>query len=240
MDSSTALRWPRPRASRFRRAAAPECGRCRDRAVVPGPRAAAQPHPAAERDPHRHRPPRRPADHRGRRQPRDAGRGAAAGDGAVPRPAQREPERARRPGPDGVWVSVARIARRSTAPVTIWDTSGARLPRLTQHECGRLLAAGLLRLLWGILDSPPGAAADSELHLLRTRVPEAEWLLQHAIDVLVTERHLPPAEPPRPRQAGVVAGQGSGTAPSRWPCSTSTRTRWPSSSNCSTSRWTTT
>ena len=32
------------------------------------------------------------------------------------------------PGPDGVWVPVARIARRSTAPVTIWDTSGARLP----------------------------------------------------------------------------------------------------------------
>ena len=113
------------------------------------------------------------------------------------------------PGPDEVWVPVARIARRSTAPVTIWDTSGARLPRLTQHECGRLLAAGLFRLLWGILDSLPGAAADSELHLLLHRVPEAEWLLQHAIDVLVTERHPPPADPPRPRAAGVVAGQGA-------------------------------
>jgi len=113
------------------------------------------------------------------------------------------------PVPDEVWVPVARIDRRSTAPVTIWDTSGARMPRLTQQECGRLLAAGLFRLLRGILDSLPGAAADSDLHLLLHRVPEAEWLLQHAIDVLVTERHRPPAEPPRPRATGVVAGQGA-------------------------------
>jgi len=113
------------------------------------------------------------------------------------------------PVPDEVWVPVARIDRRSTAPVTIWDTSGARMPRLTQQECGRLLAAGLFRLLRGILDSLPGAAADSDLHLLLHRVPEAEWLLQYAIDVLVTERHRPPAEPPRPRATGVVAGQGA-------------------------------
>ena len=113
------------------------------------------------------------------------------------------------PVPDEVWVPVARIDRRSTAPVTIWDTSGARMPRLTQQECGRLLAAGLFRLLRGILDSLPGAAADSDLHLLLHRVPEAEWLLQHAIDVLVTERHRPPAAPPRPRATGAVAGQGA-------------------------------
>jgi hypothetical protein len=112
------------------------------------------------------------------------------------------------PGRDEVWVPVARIARRSTAPVTIWDTSGARLPRLTEHETGRLLAAGLFRLLRGILDSLPGAS-DAELHLLLHRVPEAEWLLQHAIDVLVTERHPPPADPARHRAAGVVDGQGA-------------------------------
>ncbi len=110
---------------------------------------------------------------------------------------------------DRVWVPVARIARRSTAPVVIWDPTGARLPRLTQNECGRLLAAGLFRLLHGILDSLPGTTTDSELHLLLHRVPEAEWLLQHAIDVLVTERHRPPAESPRPRVEGVVAGQGA-------------------------------
>jgi hypothetical protein len=104
---------------------------------------------------------------------------------------------------------VARIARRSTAPVVIWDPTGARLPRLTQSECGRLLASGLFRLLHGILDSLPGTTTDSELHLLLHRVPEAEWLLQHAIDVLVTERHRPPADLPRPRAEGVVAGQGA-------------------------------
>jgi hypothetical protein len=122
---------------------------------------------------------------------------------------------ASRPGNDGdqssdeVWVPVARVARRSTAPVIIWDPSGARLPRLTQNECGRLLAAGLFRLLRGILDSLPGTTTDSELHLLLHRVPEAEWLLQHAIEILVTERLRPSAGPPRPREAGVVAGQGA-------------------------------
>jgi len=110
-------------------------------------------------------------------------------------------------GSDEIWVPVARIARRSTAPVVIWNPGGARLPRLTQNECGRLLAAGLFRLLRGILDSLPGT--DPELHLLLHRVPEAEWLLQHAIDVLVTERHRPPAGRPPASGAGVVAGQGA-------------------------------
>lgn len=112
-------------------------------------------------------------------------------------------------GFDEVWVPVARVARRSTAPVVIWDPAGARLPRLTQNECGRLLAAGLFRLLRGILDSLPGTTTDSELHLLLHRVPEAEWLLQQAIDILVTERHRPHAGPDRPREAGVVSGQGA-------------------------------
>jgi hypothetical protein len=112
-------------------------------------------------------------------------------------------------GADRVWVPVARISRRSTAPVVIWDTSGARLPRLTQHECSRLLAAGLFHLLRGILDSLPGATPGSELHLLLHRVPESEWLLQHAIDVLLTERHQPVAASPRPVGGGMVEGQGA-------------------------------
>jgi hypothetical protein len=109
---------------------------------------------------------------------------------------------------DKVWVPVARIARRSTAPVQIWDPTGARLPRLTQNEAGRLLAAGMFRLLRGILDSLPGTTSDSELHLLLHRVPEAEWLLQHAIDILLTERHRPPGPYP-PQEAGLVPGQGA-------------------------------
>jgi hypothetical protein len=92
--------------------------------------------------------------------------------------------------------------------VFVWDPSGARLPRLTQNECGRLLAAGMFRLLRGILDSLPGTTTDSELHLLLHRVPEAEWLLQHAIDILLTERHRPPSAS-RPQGAGLVAGQGA-------------------------------
>jgi hypothetical protein len=136
---------------------------------------------------------------------------------------------------DRVWVPVARIARRSTVPVVIWDPTGARLPRLTQSECGRLLASGLFRLLHGILDSLPGTTTDSELHLLLHRVPEAEWLVQHAIDVLVTERRRPPSESPRPRAEGVVAGQGARYRPSHWRCWTSTSMCSPSSSSCWTS-----
>ena len=129
--------------------------------------------------------------------------------------ASRDLRGAGRPGGDGdrrsdeVWVPVARVDRRSSAPVMIWDPSGARLPRLTQNESGRLLAAGLFCLLRGILDSLPGTTTDSELHLLLHRVPEAEWLLQHAVDVMVTERHRPPAGASREPAAGVVAGQGA-------------------------------
>ena len=46
-------------------------------------------------------------------------------------------------GPDEVWVPVARIARRSTAPVTIWDTSGAR--RCPSSSIARLTSTSVVR-----------------------------------------------------------------------------------------------
>ena len=114
------------------------------------------------------------------------------------------------PGPDEVWVPVARIARRSAAPVTIGTPAAPACPGSAQHECRPALAAGLFRRC----PREPGRPARRRRPTPNCvccchRVPGADGCAAHAIDVLVTERHPPPAEPPRPRAAGVVAGQGA-------------------------------
>jgi len=117
------------------------------------------------------------------------------------------PEDGRRVDP--IWVPVARISRQSAAPVEVRDAAGARLPRLTQYEASRLLASGLFRLLRGILDSLPAATPGSDLHRFLHRAHESEWLVQQAIDILMTERHRPESVLPRPPAKGVVEGQGA-------------------------------
>ncbi|MCU1653867.1 MAG: hypothetical protein JWQ60_5016 [Pseudonocardia sp.] len=110
---------------------------------------------------------------------------------------------------DRIWVPVARISRQSAAPVEVFDAAGSRLPRLTQYEASRLLASGLFRLLRGILDSLPSATPESDLHRFLHRAHESEWLVQHAIDILMTERHRPEAVLPRLTSEGVLEGQGA-------------------------------
>lgn len=94
-----------------------------------------------------------------------------------------------------VWVPVARLSRTSVGPVEVHDSSGSRLPRLTQYETSRLIASGLYRLLRGILVSIPEARdADSELCKLLFRVHEPRWLLQSAILTVLTEGSKPQTE----------------------------------------------
>jgi hypothetical protein len=106
-------------------------------------------------------------------------------------------------------VPVARIDRQSAAPIEVTGAGGVKLPRLTQFEASRLLASGLFRVLHGILDSQPSATPGSDLHRFLNRAHEAEWLVQHAIDILLTERHRPEAAVPRAAGPGVLEGQGA-------------------------------
>ncbi len=113
-------------------------------------------------------------------------------------------------GVDGVlWVPVARLSRSSAAPVDIRDAGGVRLPHLTQHESSTQLAAGLYRLLRGILDTLPDASGDTDLARLLHQAPESEWLLQLAMRHLLTERRSPDAIPDHAPRPGIVDGQGA-------------------------------
>lgn len=121
--------------------------------------------------------------------------------------------RGRGPGADraagAIWVPVARISRVSAAPVDIRDATGARLPRLTQQETSTLLASGLFRLLRGILDTLPDATNDTDLTRLLFRAHEAEWLIQLAMQRLLTERRRPEPVGRRDPLPGTVEGQGA-------------------------------
>ena len=52
-----------------------------------------------------------------------------------------------------MWVPIARILRRTAEPIDVRDSSGQKVPRLTQYETSRLLASGLYRLLRGFNQS---------------------------------------------------------------------------------------
>jgi hypothetical protein len=109
-----------------------------------------------------------------------------------------------------VWVPVSRIARRSVAPVEVRDGAGNRLPLLTQHELSRQLAAGLYRLLLGILHSHPDARGTTLLDELLTQAHEARWLVQSAMASLLTDQHRPePGELTGTSSQGTVSGQGA-------------------------------
>lgn len=108
-----------------------------------------------------------------------------------------------------VWVPVSRIARRSVAPVEVRDGAGNRLPLLTQHELSRQLAAGLYRLLLGILHSHPDARGTTLLDELLTQAHEARWLVQSAMASLLTDQHRPEAGEPTGSSQGTVSGQGA-------------------------------
>ncbi|GAA1880306.1 hypothetical protein GCM10009836_72000 [Pseudonocardia ailaonensis] len=112
-------------------------------------------------------------------------------------------------GDGAIWVPVALLPRSTAAPIDIRDATGAKVPRLTGHESGELVAAGLFRLLRGILDTLPDATGDTDLRRLLTRAHEAEWLVQLAIQRLLTERRTPLLPGRRSAPEGVVEGHGA-------------------------------
>ncbi|NLT54899.1 MAG: hypothetical protein GXX79_10105 [Actinomycetales bacterium] len=109
-----------------------------------------------------------------------------------------DPDGAGRQGAELLWVPVARVAQEWEAPIAVVSAEGARLPRLTQYETSRLLAAGLYQLLKGILSSLPESAERSDLSRLLYSEDESRWLLQSALSTLLAERHKPRTTHPRP------------------------------------------
>jgi hypothetical protein len=91
-----------------------------------------------------------------------------------------------------LWVPVARLSRANVGQVDVNDSSGRRLPRLTQYETSRLIASGLYRLLRGILTSHRDALiAETQLGQFLYRVNEPRWLIQSAILTVLTEVSRP-------------------------------------------------
>jgi hypothetical protein len=111
-------------------------------------------------------------------------------------------------GPSSIWVPVTRIPRRSVAPIDVLDSSGAKLPRLTQYETSRLLASGLYRLLRGILSSHPDARRDLPLGQFLYRLDESRWLVHAALIALLTERSGPVRELRHKPTPETVGGHG--------------------------------
>jgi hypothetical protein len=91
-----------------------------------------------------------------------------------------------------LWVPVARLSHANVGQVDVNDSSGHRLPRLTQYETTRLIASGLYRLLRGILASHRDALiAETQLGEFLYRVHEPRWLIQSAILAVLTEVSKP-------------------------------------------------
>jgi hypothetical protein len=108
-----------------------------------------------------------------------------------------------------LWVPLARLPRRDVSPVDVFDSAGQKLPRLTQHEASRLVAAGLYRLLRGILASDENAqTAKHELNTFLFQVHEPRWLIQQALLTLLTERNHPEDDFTPAAAAGTVPGYG--------------------------------
>lgn len=91
-----------------------------------------------------------------------------------------------------VWVPIARLSQTNVSPIEVRDSSGRRLPSLTQYETSRLMASGLYRLLRGILMSHPDAGdAETDLGKLLFRIHEPRWIIQSAILAVLTDMSKP-------------------------------------------------
>jgi hypothetical protein len=109
-----------------------------------------------------------------------------------------------------LWVPIARLPRNNVSAVDVYDGTGHKLPRLSQHEVSRLLASGFYLLLRGILSSDEHAhSPKKDLSRFLFSVHEPRWLVQHALITLLTERN-PPDEPfTLPSAEGTVPGYGN-------------------------------
>jgi hypothetical protein len=90
-----------------------------------------------------------------------------------------------------IWTPIARLPRQAVAPIDVRDSTGARLPRLTQLEVAMPLASGLYQLLRGTLGSIPDAQSTKSLGKFLHRVDNSRWLLQSALQALFISRSGP-------------------------------------------------
>jgi hypothetical protein len=94
-----------------------------------------------------------------------------------------------------IWVPVTRIPRTTVAPIDVLDSTGDRLPRLTQYETARLMASAMYRLLRGVLTGNPDATdREKPLAHLLFQDHQARWLIQSAIVTLISDRSSPDIE----------------------------------------------
>jgi hypothetical protein len=109
-----------------------------------------------------------------------------------------------------LWVPVARLPRHSVSAVDVYDGTGEKLPRLSQHEISRLLASGFYLLLRGILSSNEHAHSPKKnLSRFLFSVHEPRWLVQRALITLLTERNHPDEAFALPNAEGTVPGYGN-------------------------------
>lgn len=108
------------------------------------------------------------------------------------------------------WVPVARLNRRSVSPVEVHQADGSYVPRLTQSETGRLMAAAMYRLLRSILQSTPQASnTRSELFSFLNADDDSRWLVQRSLMAIAMERAMPTEERKRELATGTVLGPAS-------------------------------
>lgn len=105
-----------------------------------------------------------------------------------------------------IWTPVARLPRQAVAPIDVRDSTGARLPRLTQLEVAMPLASGLYQLLRGMLGSIPDAQSSRPLGKFLHRVDHSRWLLQSALQALFISRSGPSESASAPITPGTRHG----------------------------------
>jgi len=103
------------------------------------------------------------------------------------------------PASPRIWVPVTRIPRTTVMPIDVTDSTGNRLPRLTQYETARLMASAMYRLLRGVLTGNPDATVpEKPLAQLLFQEHQARWLIQSAIITLLSDRSAPDIEQANP------------------------------------------
>ncbi|GAB2601495.1 hypothetical protein Aab01nite_63750 [Paractinoplanes abujensis] len=91
-----------------------------------------------------------------------------------------------RDGPPSLWVPVSRYSRRDLAPVTIRDSNGEVVPRLSHRDANRVTAAAFVKLLSMLINAHDDVSAQaSPIHRLRHTHQRSRWLIEAAITELI-------------------------------------------------------
>lgn len=82
----------------------------------------------------------------------------------------------------GLWVPVARQARQDVGSLIVRGSDGSVLPRMTDVDIQRRVAAGLIQVFRMLAEAHPDAQQKgTALHALRTSNNRARWLIESAI-----------------------------------------------------------